>query len=251
MHILVTNDDGILSTGIKTLVRHLEPFGKISVIAPDRNMSGVSSGISLETPLRVMEIKPDWYQLNGTPADCVKLGLSGFLSSEPDMVISGINAGPNLGDDVIYSGTVGAAIEGRFLRFPSIAVSCVSHKADMNYETAGVVVTRLLKQILRQRFPTPEVILNINVPNVDIKNLKGIQITRQGDRHFSEPLQLTLDGRQRPIYWLGEAGRIRDGSLGTDFHAIQENYASITPLQIDMTAHAHMNAMNAWLQAGS
>lgn len=247
MHILITNDDGILAPGIKALAKCLEPLARISVIAPDRNMSGISSAISLETPLRVMEQKPGWYQLNGTPADCVKLALSGFFSEEPDIVISGINAGPNLGDDVVYSGTVAAAIEGRFLRLPSIAVSCASHAAEMHYETAAQVVVKLFKKLQHQALPSG-LILNVNVPNIPLTDLKGIQVTRQGTRDFSEPLTLTTDGRNKPIYWLGEAGRIRDGSSGTDFHAIQERYASVTPLQIDMTAHQEMNIINDWLQ---
>jgi 5'-nucleotidase len=250
MHILITNDDGILAPGIRVLAKYLEPLAKISVIAPDRNMSGISSAISLETPLRVMEQKPNWYQLNGTPADCVKLALSGFLSEEPDIVISGINAGPNLGDDVVYSGTVAAAIEGRFLRYPSIAVSCGSHAAEMNYDTAAQVVVKLFKHIQRKQLKSG-LILNVNVPNISIEELKGIQVTRQGTRHFSEPLKLTEDGRGKPIYWLGEAGPISDGSPGTDFHAMQENYASVTPLQIDMTAHQDMNVITDWLQSSA
>lgn len=246
MHILVTNDDGVFAPGIVALANALSEIAKITVIAPDRNQSGVSSALSLETPLRVMKLpKDNWYQLNGTPADCVKLALSGFMNEEPDMVVSGINAGPNLGDDVIYSGTVAAAIEGRFLRLPSIAVSCTGH-VDMNYETAAKVAIELVKRMQKNPLPSG-LILNVNVPPVSYDQLKGIQVTRQGERHFTEPLMPTLDGRNKRIYWLGEPGRIKDDSEGTDFHAVKNGYAAVTPMQIDMTAHERQSHVQQWI----
>jgi len=245
MHILVTNDDGVFAPGIVALATALEKVAKVTVIAPDRNQSGVSSALSLETPLRVMQLPNGWYQLNGTPADCVKLALSGFMNEEPDMVFSGINAGPNLGDDVVYSGTVAAAIEGRFLGLPSIAISS-NGKSDMYYETAGSVALQLVKKLNRSPLPSG-LILNVNVPAIPLEELKGIQVTRQGERHFSEPLKPTLDGRNKRIYWLGEAGRIKDDTDGTDFHAVKNGYAAITPMQIDMTAHRRIAEVQHWL----
>ena len=246
MHILVTNDDGVFAPGIMALVQSLSKIAKITVIAPDRNQSGVSSAISLETPLRVQQSTNGWYQLNGTPADCVKLALSGFLNEEPNMVVSGINAGDNLGDDVIYSGTVAAAIEGRFLGLPAIALSSAG-KTDMYYDTAGSVALELVKRLNRSPLPAG-LILNVNVPAIPLHELKGVQVTRQGERHFSEPLMPTLDGRNKRIYWLGEPGRIKDDSAGTDFHAISQGYAAVTPMQIDMTAHQRIGELQRWLK---
>lgn len=256
LHILVTNDDGTFSPGILELVDALSKIAKITVIAPDKNCSGISSAITLETPLRVMETPMrvmktpmGWYQLNGTPADCVKLGLSGFLTDVPDMVISGINAGANLGDDVVYSGTVGGAIEGRFLpKYPAIAISSIGHHGRMHYNTAAKVAVDLIESLLEKPLKSG-LVLNVNVPNVRYEKLKGIQLTRQGDRHMCEPLMSTEDGRGRRIYWLGEAGKASDGGEGTDFHAVHEGYVSVTPLQVDLTAHQAMNTVQGWMEA--
>ena len=245
MHILVTNDDGVRAEGIRILAKHLANIAKITVIAPDRNQSGISSAISLETPLRVFEIEDNTYQLNGTPADCVKLALSGFLKDRPDMVVSGINSGPNLGDDVIYSGTVGGALEGRFLTYPPIAISMGAFK-NLHYDTAAKVAAEIIVK-LQQSPLEPGFLLNINVPNVAYDKLKGTHITRQGDRFFSEPLMPTKDGRGKPIYWLGEAGKIKDGGSGTDFNAIAENHVSISPMDVNLTVHRKINALQNWL----
>ncbi|MDF2939489.1 MAG: surE [Gammaproteobacteria bacterium] len=250
MHILVTNDDGVFAPGIMALAKALAGFCKVTVIAPDQNRSGVSSAITLEIPLRVQETPTGWYQLNGTPADCVKLALSGFMQEEPDMVVSGINAGANLGDDVIYSGTVGGAIEGRFLGLPSIAISCVGHHGKMYYETSAKIACDLVKKFMHSPMENG-VVLNVNVPNVPIEEIKGMKITRQGERHFSEPLMPTEDGRGRRIYWLGDSGKVKDDSEGTDFHAVYNNYVSITPLQIDLTNYQRMNSMQKWLEEHS
>lgn len=253
MHILITNDDGAFAPGILALVEALSPIAEVTVIAPDQNRSGVSSAITLEhalrvmeTPMRVMKTPMGWYQLNGTPADCVKLALSGFLDDVPDIVVSGINAGANLGDDVLYSGTVGAAIEGRFLGLPSIAISCTGHHGKMYYETAGQVAVKIVTHLQQEKLK-PGMILNVNVPNVPYAELKGLQLTRQGDRQLSEPIMPTEDGRGRRIYWLGEPGKVSDGGEGTDFHAVHRGYASITPLQVDLTAHQNMNIVQKWL----
>jgi len=253
MHILVTNDDGVFSPGIIALAEGLKYIAKVTVIAPDRNRSGVSSSISLEIPLRLQETPMrgsdsgiNWYQLNGTPADCVKLALSGFLTDIPDMVVSGINAGANLGDDVVYSGTVGGAIEGRFLKLPPIAVSCVGEHGQMYYDTAAQLTTDLVQQVIAN--PLEEVILNVNVPNVPVDQIKGVAVTRQGDRHSSGPMIPTEDGRGRRIYWIGESGKVSDGGEGTDFHAVRQNYVSVTPMHVDLTLHDKINATQRWLE---
>ena len=254
MHILITNDDGAFAPGILALVEALSEIADITVIAPDQNRSGVSSSISLEKPLRVMETPMrimktpmEWYQLDGTPADCVKLALSGFLNDMPDIVVSGINAGANLGDDVLYSGTIGGAIEGRFLELPPIAVSCTGHRGKMYYDSAAKVTVDLIKQLQKQKLESG-IVLNLNVPNVPYKEIQGIQLTRQGDRHLSEPLMPTEDGRGRRMYWLGGPGKVSDGGKGTDFHAVHSGYASVTPLQVDLTAHSSMNVVQGWME---
>ncbi len=247
MHILITNDDGIFAPGITALAEALQKIAKVSVIAPDQNRSGVSRAITLENPLRVMKTPVGWWQLNGTPADCVKLALGGFLNEQPDMVVSGINAGANLGDDVLYSGTVGGAMEGRFLKYPPIAISATAHRHDqMFYETAARVACELVQKIVREQ-ADPGLIFNVNVPSIPFEELQGYQITRQGDRHVSEPMLASEDGRGRRIYWLGESGKIKDGSEGTDFHAVHSNKVSVTPLQIDLTAHREIEKVRQWL----
>ncbi len=249
MHILITNDDGIFASGITALANALSKIAKVSVIAPDQNRSGVSRAITLENPLRVMRTpNTSWWQLNGTPTDCVKLALGGFLNEEPDMVVSGINAGPNLGDDVLYSGTVGGAMEGRFLKYPPIAFSATGVRHDqMYYETAARVAVELVQRIIADP-PEPGIILNVNVPSIPYKELRGIEMTRQGDRHLSEPVTAAEDGRGRRIFWIGEVGKIKDGAEGTDFHAIHNNCVSVTPLQIDLTAHHRLTHFQSWLK---
>jgi 5'-nucleotidase len=249
VHILVTNDDGAFAPGIWTLVSALESIAEVTVIAPDQNKSGISSALSLETPLRIMKTPSGkgWWQMNGTPADCVRLALSGFLEHEPDMVISGINAGDNLGDNVIYSGTVGGATEGRFLKYPPIAISAAGHAHDqMYYETAGRVAIDLVKRMRKQPVASGA-ILNVNVPSVPYEKLRGMQITRLGNRHYGEPIIPAEDGRGRRVFWIGDTGKIKDDSAGTDFHAVHNNYVSITPLHIDLTAHHHIDGLKTWM----
>lgn len=247
MHILITNDDGIFASGITILATALSKIAQISVIAPDQNRSGVSRAITLEVPLRAMKTPIGWWQLNGTPADCVKLALSGFLEEEPDIVIAGINAGANLGDDVLYSGTVGGAMEGRYLKYPPIAISATgSRHNEMCYETAAQVAVDLVKRIM-QSPPESGIILNVNVPSIPYQDLQGVKMTRQGDRHFSEPVIAAEDGRGRRIYWIGDTGKVKDSSEGTDFHAVHSKCVSITPLQIDLTAHHKLTGLKTWL----
>jgi len=230
LNIFITNDDGIYAPGIKILCKLLSYLGYISIIAPDCNQSGSSCSISLKKNLHVIQIKKNWWKLNGKPVDCVKLGLSGFIHKKPDIVISGINNGANLGDDIIYSGTVGAAIEGRFLKFPSIAVSCVNNKDTFSYyETAAKVICKILNYICY--FPKySKIVLNVNVPNLPFSKIKGIQATIHGDRFFAKPIKLSKNKFKKYYYSLGRPGKIRNKEKGTDFYAIKKKYVSITPI---------------------
>lgn len=245
MHILISNDDGVQSPGIAILAEVLSEVAQVTVIAPHWDQSGQSSSISLASPLRVKQAQNGFWQVNGTPADCIKLGLSGFLDQMPDMVISGMNIGRNLGDDVIYSGTVGAAIEGRFLKYAPIAVSCVNHDDPDFYGAAQWVKAFVARQIKAVDFPG--VIFNMNIPDLPYDQIKGFKAARQGDRYFGEPLIKTTDGRDKPIYWLGDAGQIKDGGPGTDFEAIDQGYVSVTPLHVDMTCHQKLKALSSCL----
>ncbi|MEM7763281.1 MAG: 5'/3'-nucleotidase SurE [Pseudomonadota bacterium] len=247
MKILVSNDDGYLATGIRTLSQRLMAFGRVDVVAPDRNQSGASSSLTLHAPLRVTETGPRQYAVNGTPSDCVHLALAGFLDEEPDIVVSGINHGANLGDDVIYSGTVAAAIEGRHLGLPAIAVSLVGHESR-HFDTAAEVCARVLAGMQRRPLPSDS-ILNINVPDVPLDDLRGIRVTRTGFRHRAEPIVAQTDPRGRPVYWIGPAGAEADAGEGTDFAAIEQGYASLTPMQIDLTRHSQLAGLSEWLEA--
>jgi 5'-nucleotidase len=246
--ILISNDDGYRSEGITALSNALAQLAEITVVAPDRNRSGASNSLTLDMPLRVLPFdERKYYVLNGTPTDCVHLAISGLFEEEHDMVVSGINDGPNLGDDVIYSGTVAAAIEGRFLGLSAIAVSLVQSAKEPNYATAARVASELVMRV--QRSPLHQAtILNVNVPDVPYEALKGYQATRLGFRHRSERIVAAEDPRGRPVYWVGPAGVGQDVGPGTDFHAVANHYVSVTPLQIDLTRHSMLDDMRAWLQ---
>ena len=246
MKILVSNDDGYLATGINALTDALEQVADVVVVAPDRNRSAASSSLTLHTPLRVTEIARNRYKVDGTPSDCVHLALTGFLDYEPDLVVSGINHGANLGDDVIYSGTVAAALEGRFLGLPTIAVSLVGRDLK-HFATAGRVASELVQKIDRTGL-APDVVLNVNVPNRPYEELHGIQATRLGFRHKSEQILKDSDPYGRPIYWVGPAGDGQDAGEGTDFHAIEHGYASVTPLRVDLTRHEAVAGIADWLK---
>lgn len=233
MKILVSNDDGVLAPGIKILAAELSSVAEIEVIAPDRNRSGASNSLSLTRPLRVRQLENGYYSVEGTPTDCVHLGLTGFLDPVADMVVSGINEGGNLGDDVLYSGTVAAAIEGRYLGFPAIAVSMVGDSIK-HYKTAAQITKQLVLKLSKNKLPS-QAILNVNVPNLPFDEIKGIQVTRLGTRHCAEPIIKEYDPRGRPMYWIGPPGMEADAGFGTDFHAVSEGYVSITPLHLDMT----------------
>lgn len=245
MKILVSNDDGYLARGINTLADALAEIADVIVVAPDRNHSGASNSLTLHSPLRVHRIEEGRYFVNGTPSDCVHLALSGFLDEDPDIVVSGINHGANLGDDVIYSGTVAAAMEGRFLGLPAIAVSLVGRHAE-HFETAARVAADLVQRL--QDAPLQkDIMLNVNVPDVPYDQLKGVESTRLGFRHRSEPLVPMDDPRGRRIYWIGPAGEGQDAGPGTDFEAVERGAVAVTPLKVDLTRHEALPQLQDWL----
>jgi 5'-nucleotidase len=249
LKILVSNDDGYRAEGIRCLRTAIATLADVTVCAPDRNRSGASNSLTLDVPLRVHEAEPGVYFVGGgTPTDCVHMAVSGLFDFEFDMVVSGVNDGPNLGDDVLYSGTVAAAIEGRFLGLPAIAVSlCMEPESGRNFATGAEVARRLVAQLLRKP-PEKALIFNVNVPDVPVAQLRGFRTTRLGFRHRSEPVIKARDPRGRPMYWVGPAGGEQDAGPGTDFHAVSEGYVSVTPLQIDLTRHAAIPAVQSWLE---
>lgn len=245
MHFLVSNDDGYSAPGLQSMARHLEALGEVTVVAPDRNRSGASNSLTLDNPLRLRAEGKSIYAVDGTPTDCVHLAITGLLDEDPDMVVSGINAGANLGDDVLYSGTVAGAMEGRFLGLPAIAVSLVSEDPQ-HYDTAARAVCMLIEQLDRDPLPA-DTILNINVPDRPWDGLAGFEATRLGHRHRSAPAIRTADPKGRTIYWVGPAGGEADAGPGTDFHAVARGYVSVTPLQVDLTRYAALEKVAGWL----
>ncbi|MEE9157801.1 MAG: 5'/3'-nucleotidase SurE [Gammaproteobacteria bacterium] len=246
MHFLLSNDDGYQAPGIQCLAEALSAIGEVSVVAPDRDRSGASNSLTLDVPIRAQYADDGVIYVNGTPTDCVHLAITGLLDKEPDMVIGGINAGANLGDDVLYSGTVAVAMEGRFLGYPAMAVS-LAHDQATHFETAVDVVKFLINGMSSRPLP-PDTILNVNVPDLPWNQLAGFQVTRLGHRHKSEPVIKAKDPRGRPIYWVGPPGAQQDAGSGTDFFAVQNNYVSITPLQADLTRHGALDAVAEWLK---
>jgi 5'-nucleotidase len=245
MHILLSNDDGYLAEGLVALADALRGHAEISVVAPDRNRSAASNSLTLEMPLRAYSMDNGFIKVDGTPTDCVHLAITGLLKTEPDMVFAGINHGSNLGDDVLYSGTVAAATEGRFLGLPAVAISLAGSNPS-HFETAAHVAVTLLRQLVGNPLPQ-DTILNVNVPDVAIKDLKGYQATRLGQRHKSEPVIKAEDPRGRIIYWVGPPGAEQDAGPGTDFYAVNAGFVSVTPLQLDLTRYERINDLKAWL----
>lgn len=245
MHLLLSNDDGYHAPGLAALAGALRPLGDITVVAPDRNRSGASNSLTLDSPLRMTQQDNGFYSVDGTPTDCVHLAITGLVEQEPDIVVSGINAGANLGDDVLYSGTVAAAMEGRFLGLPAIAVSNISPQPQF-FETAARVARWLVEKLQRDPLPA-DTILNVNVPDVPWEDLTGFQATRLGHRHKSEPVIRMEDPRGRPIFWVGPAGAEQDAGQGTDFHAVRINAVSITPIQVDLTRYDALEKVAGWL----
>lgn len=246
MYILVSNDDGYRAPGIRALAEALRAVARVTVVAPERDRSGASNSLTLENPLRIHEAGPATYSVDGTPTDCVHLAITGFLDPVPDMVISGINAGANMGDDVLYSGTVAAAMEGRNLGRPAIAVSLCSH-APKHYDTAAQVAVLVQQRLIKDPLPA-DTILNVNVPDLPMAEIRGFQATRLGQRHRAEQVIHTHDPRGRPIYWIGPAGLEQDAGPGTDFHAVRRGYVSVTPLQIDLTRYQAIDQVAGWVQ---
>jgi 5'-nucleotidase len=247
MRILIANDDGYLSPGIRALRSAMMEVGQATIVAPDRNHSGASNSLTLSRPVAVRQHDSDIYSLEGTPTDCVNIALSGLLPEDQDMVVSGINDGPNMGDDVLYSGTVAAAIEGRHLGHPALAVSMASHQPT-HYATAARVMANLVAHL--QEVPLPaNTILNINVPDVPFDQLQGLQATRLGRRHPSKSSIRQLSPRGEIIFWIGEAGDIADDGPGTDFGAVRDGYVSVTPLQIDLTRFDSVKPVGEWLES--
>ncbi|MBL4659617.1 MAG: 5'/3'-nucleotidase SurE [Alcanivoracaceae bacterium] len=246
MHFLVSNDDGVNATGIKALAEALNGLGEITIYAPTDNKSGASNSLTLDPPIRVFKLAENRFSVTGTPTDCVHMALTGLMDEEPDMVVSGINNAPNLGDDVLYSGTVAAAIEGRYLGLPAIAFSLATKAGKQRYfTTAQYYLTKIIQNILTHPLPE-DTILNVNFPNLPQDQVKGIKVTRLGNRHKAENTVKDMDPRGRKIYWIGAAGPEADAGEGTDFHAIKNGYVSITPLQVDMTKHSALNALQEW-----
>ena len=246
MKILISNDDGYLATGINALTDALERVADVVVVAPDRNRSAASSSLTLDRPLRVSKVGENRYSVDGTPSDCVHLALTGFLEDEPDLVVSGINHGANLGDDVIYSGTVAAAMEGRFLGLPTMAVSLVGHD-QKHFGAAARVAAELVQKIERGSLAS-NMVLNVNVPDRPYEELQGLHATRLGFRHKAEQILKDQDPYGRPIYWVGPAGRGQDAGEGTDFYAIEQGGVAITPLKVDLTRHEAVAGIADWLR---
>jgi 5'-nucleotidase len=244
MHILVSNDDGVHAQGLLALVNSLRTIARVTVVAPDRNRSGASNSLTLNNPLRVRQLDNGFYSVEGTPTDCVHLALTGLLQEPPDMVVSGINCGANLGDDVLYSGTVAAAMEGRFLGLPAIAISLVGWESN-HFETAGIIAKSLVERLQGDPLPA-QTILNVNVPDMPLADLQGIAVARLGARHKAEPIIKSLDPRGEEIYWFGPAGPESDAGPGTDFHAIKAHYVSVTPLLLDLTHYKTFDQLAGW-----
>jgi 5'-nucleotidase len=246
MRILLSNDDGYLATGLAVLHAALEPLAQLDVVAPERDRSGASNSLTLDRPLRVKQGENGFLYMDGTPTDCVHLAITGLMEHQPDMVIAGINRGANLGDDVIYSGTVAAAMEGRFLGVPAIAVSLVG-QLGQHFQTAADVVVRLVQRLVHEPLPA-DTILNVNVPDVPLDAVTGFEATRLGHRHKAEPVIRAADPHGRPVYWVGSPGAEADAGPGTDFHAIRRQRVSITPLHVDLTRYTALDQVASWLK---
>ena len=246
MKVLLSNDDGVYAPGLEMLAQVMAEEHQVSVVAPDRNRSGASNSLTLDRPLEAHQHHNGFYGINGTPTDCVHLGISGIFNDQPDLVISGINAGANLGDDVIYSGTVAAAMEGRYLNLPPIAVSLAGSNPQ-NYRTAAEVVKLLVKDV-RKLVLAPRTVININVPDMPLDDIKGIHVTRLGHRVLADTPVESIDPRGAKRYWIAGAGAAQDCGPGTDFYAVKEGYVSVTPLNVDMTQYTGMDNLSNWLE---
>ncbi|APZ43441.1 5'/3'-nucleotidase SurE [Acidihalobacter ferrooxydans] len=248
MNFLISNDDGYFSAGLAALAQGLTPLGDVVVVAPDRDRSGASNSLTLNRPLRPEVMPNGFIRVDGTPTDCVHLAITGLLDTEPDMVVSGINHGANLGDDVLYSGTVAAATEGRFLGLPAMAVSINSHDPQ-HLDSAVLAVQTLIRRLGVEPLPADS-ILNVNVPDLPWSGIRGIRATRLGYRHRAEKIMRMEDPRGRPVYWIGMAGPEQDAGPGTDFNALAAGYVSVTPLKIDLTRADALPDLAQWPERG-
>ena len=247
MHLLLSNDDGYQAPGLECLARHLGELAELTVIAPSRDRSGASNSLTLDRDLHVHTAANGFHYVEeGTPTDCVHLGITGLVEPEPDMVVSGINNGANLGDDVLYSGTVAAAMEGRTLGLPAIAVSITS-RSPKHYETGAHIACCLVRLLSEQALP-PEIILNVNVPDLPIEDLRGLRMTRLGHRHRAEPAIRQENEEGCSVWRVGPPGADKDSGEGTDFHAVREGFISVTPMQVDLTRHHDFDTLSEWLQ---
>lgn len=244
MHILISNDDGYLAPGIHELARRMKRFGKVTIVAPEQNHSGASNSLTLNRPLSIHQVQEDVYFINGTPSDCVHVALTGLIEDKPDLVLSGINCGQNMGDDTLYSGTVAAATEGFLFGYPSFAFSQIQ-KGWSHLDSAGAVAERIIESYLKNPFPGP-FLFNVNIPNSTIEELSGVLITRLGRRHSAQPVIEQINPRGEKIYWMGAAGDARDSAQGTDFWATSHGYVSMTPLQVDMTNYGQLEKVKNW-----
>lgn len=246
MHILLSNDDGYFAPGLNILAEYLAKIAEITVVAPERNCSGASNSLTLDRPLNVQQASSGFFHVNGTPTDCVHLALTGLMDVMPDIVISGINDGANMGDDTIYSGTVAAAMEGYLLDIPAMAISMSQHQAT-HFETASKITIELIEKMKTTNFKDIG-LLNVNVPDVPYDEIQGRVITRLGKRHKAEPAIQLKSPRGETVYWVGAAGHPNDGGEGTDFYAIEHQLVSITPIQSDLTKHEQINSLRNWLK---
>ncbi len=246
MRILLSNDDGYFAPGLAALAEALRALGEVVVVAPEQNRSGASNSLTLDRPLHLKKAANGFYFVNGTPTDCVHLAVTGMLDDLPDIIVSGINHGANMGDDTIYSGTVAAATEGYLFGIPSIAISLTSFESN-NFATAGLVARQLVERFIRDPIREP-VLLNVNVPDIPNADLKGMEVTRLGRRHKAEPVIKMTSPRKETVYWIGAAGAAADAGPGTDFNAIERGVVSITPLQIDLTHATQLPAIRQWMK---
>ena len=246
MRILLSNDDGYFAPGLAALAEALSGLGEVVVVAPEQNRSGASNSLTLDRPLHLKKAANGFYFVNGTPTDCVHLAVTGMLDDLPDIIVSGINHGANMGDDTIYSGTVAAATEGYLLGIPSIAISLTSFESN-NFATAGLVARQLVERFIRDPIREP-VLLNVNVPDIPNADLKGMEVTRLGRRPKAEPVIKMTSPRKETVYWIGAAGAAADAGPGTDFNAIERGVVSITPLQIDLTHATQLPAIRQWMK---
>lgn len=245
MHILVSNDDGYFSPGIAALAQAMAEFGHVTVVAPEADRSGASNSLTLDRPLYVRQSASGFHYVNGTPTDCVHVAVTGFLTQRPDLVVSGINNGQNVAEDTLYSGTVAAAMEGYLLGIPSVAFSLADRGFD-HLDTATMVAKQVVRGLFDKPFSAPR-LLNVNIPSVTPAGLKGLVLSRLGRRHFAQPVVTASSPRGETMYWVGPPGGQRDAGPGTDFHALANGYASVTPLRVDLGDDQATDEVGAWL----